>query len=488
VDGRDKPGHDDQWGLPVSPRLRKYLIISLADFRGELVRISYFFAVSLLAVLCSNLPAAANSDERACRTAEPAARIAPCTRLLVAADKGGMSLTAIYSNRGWAYMEMREIDLAMADLNEAIRIEPKNHFAFNHRGWGHNEKKNFDAAIADLTESIRLNAKYAPAFNNRANAFRAKEELERALADYDEAIRLDPKYLRAYNNRAFLHLRFGDREKALADFRKVVESPAPLAGDRQRQEVARARIESLSRPAAPESSKRVALVIGNSDYANVGALNNPKNDAREIASALRRLGFNEVMELYDLDQGAMSRALRDFGDHAAGAEWAVVFFSGHGMEMNGTNYLVPIDAQLKRDAHVADEAISLDRVQAKVDAASRFGLVILDACRNNPFLKRMVRAGGTTRSVGQGLGVIEPEGNVLVAYAAKHGTFAEDGTEKHSPFTEALLRHIEEPGLEVSILFRRIRDDVRKKTERRQDPFVYGSLGSELLYFKTKPR
>ena len=441
----------------------------------------------MFAVLWSGVPAHAD-DVQDCQRAEPIARIVACTRVLAAGNNSKITPTAIYSNRGWAYMEIREHDLAFPDLNEAVRLEPKNHFAYNHRGWYHNEKKNFDAAIADLNEAARLNPKYAPIYNNRGNAWRGKEDLDRAIADYDEAIRLDANYVRAYNNRAFVYVRLGDRAKAIADFQKIIELPATIAADRQRQEVARARIEVLSRPPALESSKRVALVIGNSGYASVGALNNPKNDAREMAAALRRLGFNQVMELYDLDQGAMSRALRDFGDHAAGAEWAVVFFSGHGVEVNGTNYLIPIDAQLKRDAHVADEAISLDRVQAKVDAASRFGLVILDACRNNPFLSRMVRAGGATRSVGQGLGVIEPEGNVLVAYAAKHGTFAEDGTEKHSPFTEALLRHIEEPDLEVSILFRRIRDDVRKKTDRRQDPFVYGSLGSELLYFKTKAR
>jgi uncharacterized caspase-like protein len=153
--------------------------------------------------------------------------------------------------------------------------------------------------------------------------------------------------------------------------------------------------------------------------------------------------------------------------------------------MNGLGYLIPIDAELKRDNHVTDEAISLTNVQAKVDAASKLGLIILDACRNNPFLARMVRSAGASRSIGRGLANVEPEGNVLIAYAAKHGTTAEDGSVEHSPFTEALLAHIEEPGLEVNLLFRKVRDTVRKKTERRQEPFLYGSLGSEPLYFKS---
>ena len=134
-----------------------------------------------------------------------------------------------------------------------------------------------------------------------------------------------------------------------------------------------------------------------------------------------------------------------------------------------------------------DESLSLDRVQAKVEAAAKFGLVILDACRSNPFLTRMVRTGGAKRSVAKGLGGTEPEGNMLVAYSAKHGTVAEDGEGENSPFTRALLTHLEEPGLEVTLLFRRVRDDVREFTQQRQEPFTYGALGSDLLYFKVGP-
>jgi uncharacterized caspase-like protein len=181
----------------------------------------------------------------------------------------------------------------------------------------------------------------------------------------------------------------------------------------------------------------------------------------------------------------MGQALKEFGDLAEGAEWAVVFFAGHGLELNGATYLVPSDAALKRDSHVTDETISLTQVQAKVDAASKLGLVILDSCRNNPFTARMVRAAGSSvRSLGRGLAHIEPEGNVLVVYSAKHGTTAADGTGKNSPFTEALLTHIEEPGLEVNFLFRKVRDAVRTKTQRQQEPYLYGSLSSEPLYFK----
>ena len=227
----------------------------------------------------------------------------------------------------------------------------------------------------------------------------------------------------------------------------------------------------------------MALVIGNSNYTSAGLLTNPANDGKAVAATFRRLGFTSVLEHYDLSRDKMGRALRDFGDSAEGAEWAVVFFAGHGIEVNGTSYLIPTDAELKRESHISDEAISLTQVQAKVDAAGKLGLVILDSCRNNPFLARMVRS-NTTRSLTRGLSPVEPEGNVLVVYSAKHGTTAEDGTGDHSPFTEALLANIEEPGLEINFLFRKVRDRVREKTAKRQEPFLYGTLGSEPLFFR----
>jgi uncharacterized caspase-like protein len=203
-----------------------------------------------------------------------------------------------------------------------------------------------------------------------------------------------------------------------------------------------------------------------------------------VAASLRRLGFGYVGELFDVSREQFGRALKDFGDQAENAEWAVVFYAGHGMEIDGVSYLIPTDAELARDTHVTDETISLTQVQAKVDAASKLGLVILDACRNNPFLERMARSVGATRSVARGLANVEPEGNVLVAYSAKHGTTALDGAGANSPFTEALLKFIEEPGLEINFLFRKVRDEVRTKTQRQQEPFLYGSLSSEPLYFR----
>ena len=234
--------------------------------------------------------------------------------------------------------------------------------------------------------------------------------------------------------------------------------------------------------------RRVALVIGNADYASVGSLANPGSDARAVAAALRRLGFTDVIERNNLGHAAFGAVLKDFGDKAAAADWAVVYFAGHGLEMNGQAFLVPVDAKLALDTHVADETIALSRVLDKVESARKLRLVILDACRNNPFLGRMIRSAGATRSIGRGLAAVEPDAGVLVAYAAKHGTTADDGVGANSPFTEALLANLEEPGLEINFLFRRVRDQVLSRTSRRQEPYLYGSLPSESLFFQQTGR
>jgi uncharacterized caspase-like protein len=162
------------------------------------------------------------------------------------------------------------------------------------------------------------------------------------------------------------------------------------------------------------------------------------------------IGLRRVIEQYDVDLSAMTAALKNFGDRTSDADWAVVYYSGHGIEMNGIAYPIPIDAKLERDTHVADETVSLFRVLEKVESAHKLRLVILDACRNNPFVSRMIRSVGVSRSIGRGLAPIEPEGGVLVAYSAKHGTTAHDGSATNSPFTEAMLANLEEPGLDIN--------------------------------------
>ena len=237
----------------------------------------------------------------------------------------------------------------------------------------------------------------------------------------------------------------------------------------------------LGLAASAHADKRVALVIGNSAYQNVAALTNPINDANAIAASLTRLGFT-VTSQTDLGFDGMRRALRDFSSAARGSDLAIIYFAGHGMEIGGQNYLVPTDARLASDGDVPYEAISLELALSALDGARGTRLLLLDACRDNPFAAKMKVGGDKSRSIGRGLARVEPSVGTLVAYAAKEGTTAEDGDSGHSPFARALLEHIEEPGIDIQFLFREVRDSVLAETNGDQEPFTYGSLPGKAVY------
>ncbi|HWZ40660.1 MAG TPA: caspase family protein [Bradyrhizobium sp.] len=229
------------------------------------------------------------------------------------------------------------------------------------------------------------------------------------------------------------------------------------------------------RPASAE--KRVALVIGNSNYKGAAALPNPANDAAAVAQTLKGAGFDLVESKLDLRAADMRRALRDFADQARDADIAIIYYAGHGIEMDGTNYLLPTDAKLERDTDIYDEGFSLDRILLAIEPARLLRLVIVDACRNNPFADAMKRT-VSSRSVGRGLARVEPTTtNTLVAFAAKAGFTALDGAASNSPYATALVKYIALPGLDLRKAFGFIRDDVMEATGSRQEPYVYGSLG-----------
>jgi uncharacterized caspase-like protein len=227
------------------------------------------------------------------------------------------------------------------------------------------------------------------------------------------------------------------------------------------------------------AEKRVALVIGNSNYQHTGRLGNPANDAEALAALLKASGFDVVERRSDVGIAGMRRAIGDFSGIAADADIAIVYYAGHGIEVDGVNYLIPTDAKLARDFDVEDETISLDRVLRAIDPARRLRLVILDACRENPFVQSMKRS---SRAIGRGFARVEPTTpDTLVAFAAKAGSTASDGDGANSPFTAALLQHIATPGLDIRWALGRVRDEVMKTTRPRQEPFVYGSLGGETV-------
>jgi outer membrane protein assembly factor BamD (BamD/ComL family) len=225
------------------------------------------------------------------------------------------------------------------------------------------------------------------------------------------------------------------------------------------------------------ADKRVALVIGNSAYQKVARLPNPANDASAMAQLFKNAGFDFVDLQLDLGIQDFKRAIRRFEDAASDADMAVVFFAGHGLELRGTNYMIPVDARLADYRDAPDETIPLDRIVEAVEGAKRLRLVIVDACRDNPFVVTMKQL-ASLRTVSRGLARIEPQStDMLIAYAARAGSTADDGHGDHSPFTTALLHNLTVPGLDIRLAFGRVRDDVMKITGNRQEPFVYGSLG-----------
>jgi caspase domain-containing protein len=232
-------------------------------------------------------------------------------------------------------------------------------------------------------------------------------------------------------------------------------------------------------PGVALADKRVALVVGNSNYQAVNPLPNPSRDATSIAKMLKDAGFESVDTLIDVGNLDFKRGIRKFEDTASDADIAVIYYAGHGIEIGGTNYLIPIDAKLASDRDAQDEAITLDRLVSSADSAKKLRVIILDACRDNPFAGRMRRDSvAARRGISSGLTRVDPSStDTLIAYAAKAGSTAEDGDGDHSPFTTALLKDLTVPGRDVRIAFGYVKDDVMKATSGRQEPFVYGSLG-----------
>jgi hypothetical protein len=237
---------------------------------------------------------------------------------------------------------------------------------------------------------------------------------------------------------------------------------------------------------------RVALVIGNSTYESASSLKNPSNDARAIAMAFTKIGFSgisledsaggipTVVPMLDLDHRQLREAIAAFARAADGAEQALMYYAGHGIEVGGQNYLVPVDARLKKISDVGFRTVALNELLDALAHSSGLKVVILDACRDNPFRNLMVN----TRGLSRGLNRVEPANrDILVAYAAKHGTVALDESGgNNSPFTTAFLEHIEEPGLEIRNFFGEVRDSVLKITKNQQEPFLYGTLGRKQEY------
>jgi len=393
-----------------------------------------------------------------------------------------------WTNRARARTLMKDFDGAIADFAEAEKLDPSAPQITSNRCITYGMMGKFDQAFADCNGLIERQPKNVYAINNRADVSMMKGDLDAALKDYNTAIQINPNNVRAHSGRGQIYERRKDLAQARADYRAAAYSLTKFDDT----EVARARAIAQERlaalmpqtPGSAPTGRRVALVIGNGAYKNVHALPNPPRDSKLIASVLRDVGFQTVISVSDLTRDKFFDALKAFAEEAEKADWAVVYYAGHGFEIGGVNYLVPVDAKLAADKDAETQAVALEQVIAAVGAARKMRLVVLDACRDNPFAPTMQRT-LSLKLVDKGFSNIEPGAGFMVVYAAKHGETAMDGDgAANSPFATALAREIKQPRIEIRKLFDIVRDDVWAATRHEQQPFSYGSPpGREDFYF-----
>jgi tetratricopeptide (TPR) repeat protein len=442
-----------------------------------------------------------------------------------------------YNNRGIARLYKGDYDNAIKDFDTASKLDPRYDKSYFNRGRTWLQKGDTSRAIADMNAAIKVGSENP---NNdlslshvfRGDVYRYKDDFELALNDYDAALRIIPDDIPAFTGKGLTYEKMGRVDLARGEFIKATESKSNFrfAGiGAESLRTAEARLAALDAglapptiPAVPASvanttsiptpevqpakpviakapaGRRIALVIGNTAYSNVPALANPEKDASAIAASLRNIGFDVVL-VTNVTHEQMVKSLRDFANEAEKSDWAMVYYAGHGMEVGGVNYLIPIDAKIAVDRDIQYEAVPLYQVLNSADAAKKIKLIMLDACRDNPFTPRKTAAPEqvaqstagapiTTRSTGgRGLAEVKVTGATLVVYAAKDGQVALDGEGGNSPFAVAVVQRIASPGVEINKVFRLVRDDVMEATAGRQEPYTYGSLpGKEDFYFVEK--
>ena len=333
------------------------------------------------------------------------------------------------------------------------------------------------------------------AIHTRAWIYMNKGMLDLALADFDKALGLDAELAGAYADRGRAYELKGDRDKAIADYRKSLSLKSrQYYDDRAKAEALQhlttlAAVSPAERKTAPRQSaapsapeKRIALVIGNGAYTNVRALKNADGDARAVAASLRQLGF-EVVEKHDIGLSQLVSELKSLATarRLTIGPWSITpdMASRSAASIISSLWMRNSPSPPMSTTRPFRSIACLPRSRARRSSSSLFSM---PAARILSSLRW--RAHGGTRSVGRGLARVEPSSGVLVAYSARDGQVAQDGDGNNSPFAEALLDHLGEPGLEIDMLFRKVRDDVKSKTGGVQEPFTYGSLPAERLYFR----
>jgi hypothetical protein len=444
-------------------------------------------------------------------------------------------LIPAYIGRASAHFARGDLDAAIADYQQAIGLNPRAAVLYIQRGNVWRRKGDLARAIADYSEALRIAPAMLGAHVTRGIALEAAGDRNGARADYAAAIATEARGEGAARAQATARERLAmldTAERSTAPMPQGANAPpavparspatpaspsssttapglaippsavmppktagmpapgAPGAVPTRQPPAPPANIVANASPtasvnAAPAQGAtgiRLALVIGNGAYVNATALSNPPNDAAVVAKTLREIGF-EVIEGTNLDRAGMERLVRDFLHKAPSARLTLLYYAGHGMQVDGKNYLVPIDAKLTAPSDLAFETLELDKILAGLDDEARANVVVLDACRDNPLARSFASKLGATRSaaVPAGLAGYATVGTgTLIAFATAPGQTALDGAGTNSPFTTAFIKHVRTRGIEVNQMLTRVRVEVAGETKNRQVPWANSSLLGEV--------
>jgi tetratricopeptide (TPR) repeat protein len=374
-----------------------------------------------------------------------------------------------YADRAYAYFRKGDLDQALNDVSDAFKYG-KAAGTYNSRALVQHAKHEYEEAIADLTEAIRLDPTNSTFYSNRGRTHNARKEYDWAILDLDQSIRLNPANPLPYWNRAISYENKGDLDRALADWRTTLR----LDPDAQDAIKAIRRLEQVKAVPGAARKSRVALVIGNADYKYGGRLANPVNDAGDVVNILRTLDF-EVIEGRNLDKLGMDESIAEFARKLEKAGIGLFFYAGHAIQIDGDNWLIPIDAPIEgrdlrpdRASALRAATVNVAQVLSKMEAEQRVNLVFLDACRDNPFGR------GAALGHVKGLAPIQNVVGTLTAFATKPHQVALDGDGRNSPFTTALLKHMPTPGLEIGAVMKRVPGG-------KQVPFDESSLITDVV-------
>ena len=368
-----------------------------------------------------------------------------------------------YVNRGRAYRRTGENEKAVADFSKALDLRPDTVSILQDRAAVRINQRDAERAIDDLSAAIRLTPDDAVLYASRAEAYAQKAAFGLARDDYDKAIALDP-----------------DSPILPGKRRAVVEAMRPAMPVFDNKPVPP---ESAPAPVttAPAAEGRLALVIGNAAYGALPKLDSPRHDAEDVAAALTELGFQVVLTT-DADRDTMEDRLAAFAKAARRADVALIYYAGHGLQFDNANFLVPVDARLDDETDLR-RLVPLRGVIEDLENAPRVRLLILDSARDTGALQRLVGSAATRGAAAKrGLARADAEGTFIV-YSTQAGGLADEHLgARNSPFTAALLRHLPEPGVDVRVLFTRVRGDVVRTTDGAQNPEVSDSLVGEFAF------